>query len=79
MEVIQKDHSPDELETLYDKRFSGREAYRRNVWRALTPDCAGRFILAGGAVLDLYGTWQHVDPEVCLFQQDWSLAVLAVA
>jgi hypothetical protein len=52
MEAIRKDHSPGELETLYDKRFSGREAYRRKVSR-VTSGCFGRIMPASRAVLDL--------------------------
>lgn len=53
MEAVQKDHTRDDLKTLYDQRFSGREDYRRRVWSVLISDYFSRFIPADAAVLDL--------------------------
>ena len=43
----------DDLQTIYDQRFSGREDYWRKVWGVLISDWFYRFIPAEGAVLDL--------------------------
>jgi len=48
-----QNHTQDDLEALYNQRFSGREDYRRKVWSVLISDWFSRFIPADGAVLDL--------------------------
>jgi SAM-dependent methyltransferase len=45
--------SPDELRTLYERRFEGQQAYRQHVWRALLEDFFQRHVPVDGAVLDL--------------------------
>jgi SAM-dependent methyltransferase len=43
----------DDLQTIYDHRFSGRQDYRRNVWNVLVSEWFSPLIPANGAVLDL--------------------------
>jgi SAM-dependent methyltransferase len=43
----------DDLKSIYEKRFSGSEEYRRKVWHILVSDWFSRFIPPDGAVLDL--------------------------
>jgi SAM-dependent methyltransferase len=43
----------DELKLMYERRFSGKEEYRRKVWSVLVSDWFQRYIPDAGAVLDL--------------------------
>lgn len=46
-------HSIDELQRLYEKRFSGQRAYRNRVWRVLVDEYFSRWLPTGARVLDL--------------------------
>src|SRR5690349_20370189 len=46
-------YASDNLQALYDRRFSGKKDYRQRVWSILVADCFSKLIPAGGAVLDL--------------------------
>ncbi len=46
-------HSPEELQRLYEKRFSGKSAYRNQVWRVLVDAYFSRWIAPNATVLDL--------------------------
>jgi SAM-dependent methyltransferase len=46
-------HSPNELQTMYEKRFAGKREYRDKVWRVLVDDYFARWIPPDGSVLDL--------------------------
>jgi len=43
----------DDLQTLYEERFAGAEAYRQSVWRVLMSDFFQRYVDGCRAVLDL--------------------------
>jgi len=53
VEALHNDHPEQDLRTLYDNRFEGRQEYRRQVWSILISDCFDRFIPTDGTVLDL--------------------------
>ena len=44
---------PDDLQTIYQRRFSGDEVYRSGVWKVLVSDWFSRYIPPDGNVLDL--------------------------
>jgi SAM-dependent methyltransferase len=46
-------HSADELQRIYERRFSGLHEYRDAVWRVLVDEYFAQWIPARGAVLDL--------------------------
>jgi SAM-dependent methyltransferase len=46
-------HSASDLEQIYEKRFSGAEEYRRQVWQTLTAKVFSRWVSPDAAVLDL--------------------------
>jgi len=43
----------DDLQTIYQQRFTGKEDYRRSVWRVLMSDVFDAFVTKSTAVLDL--------------------------
>ncbi len=45
--------APEELQSLYQRRFAGRQAYRQQVWRVLIEAFFARYLPADAAVLDL--------------------------
>jgi len=46
-------HTPDELEKIYDLRFSETAAYRKRVWSVLCEEIFQAYVPANAAVLDL--------------------------
>jgi len=46
-------HSPDELQRLYEKRFSGQCEYRNSIWRVLVNNFFAKWIPEEATVLDL--------------------------
>jgi SAM-dependent methyltransferase len=46
-------HSPDELQRLYEKRFSGQCEYRNSIWRVLVNNFFAKWIPEDATVLDL--------------------------
>jgi SAM-dependent methyltransferase len=46
-------HSPTELQRLYEKRFAGKSEYRDKIWRVLVDEYFTRWLPAGATVLDL--------------------------
>ena len=59
----------DDLQTIYQQRFTGKEDYRRSVWRVLMSDFFGAFVTKSTAVLDLgcgYGEFiNQVNGPMC--------------
>lgn len=46
-------HSPEDLQRIYDARFSSNLEYRREVWSVLVSDWFGKYVRTNDAVLDL--------------------------
>jgi SAM-dependent methyltransferase len=46
-------HSPDDLQRIYEARFSSKVEYRRRIWRVLVADWFGQYVRPRDTVLDL--------------------------
>ena len=46
-------HSPEDLQRIYNTRFSSNLEYRKKIWSVLISDWFGRYVQPGDSVLDL--------------------------
>lgn len=53
VEALHEDHSEQDLRTLYENRFEGRQEYRLKVWSILVSSWFSRFVPIDGTILDL--------------------------
>jgi SAM-dependent methyltransferase len=44
---------PEDLQKLYSKRFTGKEAYRNRIWQVLTSEFFSRWVKPSSTILDL--------------------------